>query len=94
MPISNRNKVYEPDHLLVLDEGLVGVNVLSGVAPGAVLLLNTTAKLESFREQYANYRLGVIGATAIAREHGIGTSSVVIINTTIVGAYAGLLGLS
>jgi 2-oxoacid:acceptor oxidoreductase gamma subunit (pyruvate/2-ketoisovalerate family) len=94
MPISNRNKVYEPDHLLVLDEGLVGVNVLSGVAPGAVLLLNTTAKLESFREQYANYRLGVIGATAIAREHGIGTSSVVIINTTIVGAYAGLLGLT
>jgi hypothetical protein len=49
--------------------------------------------MQSCNGQYASYRFGVVDATAIAREHGIGSSSVVIINTTILGAYARLLGL-
>lgn len=93
LAISNRNKIYRPDHLIVLDEGLMGAQVLSGTAPGAVLLLNSRSGLESFDGQYAGYRFGVVDATAIAREHGIGSSSVVIINTTMLGAYARLLGL-
>lgn len=91
--IANRNKVYQPDHLIVLDEALMGPQVLSGTAPGALLLLNTRSDLDAYAGQYANYRLGVVDATAIAREHGIGSSSVVIINTTILGAYARLLGV-
>lgn len=91
--ISNRNKVYQPDHLIVLDEALMGPQVLSGTAPGALLLLNTRSNLDAYAGQYASYRLGVVDATAIAREHGIGSSSVVIINTTILGAYARLLGV-
>jgi 2-oxoacid:acceptor oxidoreductase gamma subunit (pyruvate/2-ketoisovalerate family) len=94
LAITNRNKVYRPDHLIVLDEGLMGAQVLSGAAPGAVLLLNTSASLDSYDGQYADYRFAVIDATAIAREHGIGSNSVVIINTTILGAYARLLGVS
>jgi 2-oxoacid:acceptor oxidoreductase gamma subunit (pyruvate/2-ketoisovalerate family) len=91
--IANRNKVYRPDHLIVLDEGLLGAQILAGTAPGAVLLLNTSASLLSYGGQYRDYRFAVIDATAIAREHGIGSSSVVIINTTILGAYTRLLGL-
>ena len=91
--ISNRNKVYQPDHLIVLDEGLLGAQVLQGTAPGAVLLLNTRAAPDSYAGRFERYRFGVIDATAIAREQGIGSSSVVIINTTILGAYARLLGL-
>jgi len=91
--IKNRNKVYNPDHLLVLDSGLLGPLVLEGVSPGSVLLVNSTGSPESLADQFPSFRLGVIDATAIAREHGIGTSAVVIINTTIVGAYARLLGL-
>ncbi len=91
--ISNRNKVYRPDHLIVLDEALLGAQVLAGTVPGAVLLLNTGAGLASYDGMYASYRLSVIDATAIAREHGIGSNSVVIINTTILGAYARLLGV-
>ncbi len=92
--IKNRNKVYRPHHLLVLDTALLGTRILDGIAPGAVILLNSSGRLEKFSEQFSDYRLGIIDATGIAREHGIGTSSVVIINTTIVGAYAKLLGLS
>ncbi|ORJ57416.1 FAD-dependent oxidoreductase [Geothermobacter hydrogeniphilus] len=91
--IRNRNKVYRPDHLLVLDAALLGPQVLDGVAPGAVILLNSAEDVETCVGQFAAYRFGIIDATGIAREHGIGTSTVVIINTTLVGAYARLLGL-
>ncbi len=91
--IVNRNKVYRPDHLLVLDEGLLGPTILAGTSTGAVLLLNSHQPLQAFDGLYDNYRLGVVDATAIAREHGIGSSSVVIINTTILGAYARLLDI-
>jgi 2-oxoacid:acceptor oxidoreductase gamma subunit (pyruvate/2-ketoisovalerate family) len=93
LPIKNRNRVYRPHHLLVLDAALLGPQVLDGVAPGAVILLNSSSRSDTYAEQFAAYRYGVIDASKIAREHGIGTSTVVIINTTLVGAYAKLLGL-
>ena len=92
-PIRNRNKVYRPNHLIVLDEGLMGAAVLEGVAPGSLLLLNSHASLDSYAGKFGPYRLGVVDATAIAREQGIGSAAVVIINTTILGAYARLLDL-
>jgi 2-oxoacid:acceptor oxidoreductase gamma subunit (pyruvate/2-ketoisovalerate family) len=92
-PIKNRNKVYWPDHLLVLDTGLLGPSVLDGVSEGASLLINSSEDPLLLRERYSQYRLAVVDATLIAREHGIGTSAVVIINTTIVGAYAAFTGL-
>jgi 2-oxoacid:acceptor oxidoreductase gamma subunit (pyruvate/2-ketoisovalerate family) len=93
LAVTNRNKVYHPHHLLVLDPGLLETPVLSGVGPGALILLNSTASPAEFGDRYRSYRFAVINATDIAREQGIGSSSVVIINTTIVGAYARLLGL-
>ena len=47
LPIANHNKVYRPDHLIVLDEGLMGPLVLSGAVPGGVLLLNSHSGLDS-----------------------------------------------
>ena len=91
-PIVNRNKVYRPGHLIVLDEGLLGPSILAGVDPGTLLLINTSAPLSSYAD-YAALRVGVVDATAIAREHGIGSTSVVIINTTILGAYARMLDI-
>jgi 2-oxoacid:acceptor oxidoreductase gamma subunit (pyruvate/2-ketoisovalerate family) len=92
-PIANRNKVYRPDHLLVLDEGLMGPAVLAGTSAGALLLLNSAADVDSHAENCRDYRFGCVDATAIARAHGIGSRSVVIINTTVLGAYARLLGV-
>jgi 2-oxoacid:acceptor oxidoreductase gamma subunit (pyruvate/2-ketoisovalerate family) len=92
-PIANRNKIYAPNHLLVLDEGLFGPAVLQGAAPGALLLVNTHKDIAGYAGRFGRYRFGVVDATAIAREQGIGSSAVVIINTTILGAYARLLGV-
>jgi 2-oxoacid:acceptor oxidoreductase gamma subunit (pyruvate/2-ketoisovalerate family) len=92
-PITNRNKVYRPHHLLVLDAGLLGDDVLDGAAPGTTLLVNTARGPDALGERYRAFRLATVDATAIARRHGIGTSALVIVNTTLVGAYARALGL-
>jgi 2-oxoacid:acceptor oxidoreductase gamma subunit (pyruvate/2-ketoisovalerate family) len=92
-PISNRNKIYHPHHVIVLDESLLGPQVLSGATPGALLLLNTRRAPDRDPGQFPNCRLGAVDATGIAREHGIGSAAVVIVNTTILGAYARMLGV-
>ncbi len=93
--ITNRNKVYEPDHLLVLDPTLLGAEVVSGLRAGGTFLLNSPAGLGAFGdgEPYPAFRLAVLDATEIARRHGIGTRSVVIVNTTLAGAFAHIMGL-
>ena len=40
-PITNRNKVYEPDQLVVLDHHLLGPEVFAGLRPDGSILLNT-----------------------------------------------------
>jgi 2-oxoacid:acceptor oxidoreductase gamma subunit (pyruvate/2-ketoisovalerate family) len=93
-PITNRNKVYNPDQLLVLDPTLLGDEVVYGLAPGGSLLLNTPDTLETFEGRFEEFEVAVLDATAIARRRGIGTRSVVIVNTTIAGAYAKIHGVS
>jgi len=92
-PITNRNKVYNPDHLLVLDPTLLGDEVVAGLAPGGLLLINTPEPPGTYAKRFGKFRLATIDATAIARKHGIGTRSVVIVNTTIAGAFARALEL-
>ncbi len=91
-PVRNRNKVYAPDQLLILDAGLVGPDILAGLSPGALVLLNDGGGLDAIDDLFAEYRVAVVDATAIAREYGIGSRSVIIVNTTMVGAYARLIG--
>jgi len=90
--ITNRNLIYEPDHVIVLDPTLVGPAILSGLKPGGWILLNTDKAPEAFAEAYPRNRVATVDATAIARRHGLGTRSVPIVNTALAGALARLLG--
>ena len=92
-PITNRNKVYSPDHLLILDPTLIGDDTVAGLAAGATVLINTADAPAKFRARLGRFRIATVDATAIAREHGIGTRTVVIVNTTITGAYAKVVGI-
>lgn len=92
-PITNRNKVYQPDHLLVLDLSLLGDDTVAGLAPGGTLLLNSTEGPEAFAAKFGAFRVATVDATGIARKHRIGTRSVVIVNTTIAGAFVKALGI-
>ncbi len=92
--VVSRNKVYEPDHLLVLDPTLLGPEVLAGLKSGGTLLINTPKTPDEIAELFPGVRVATVDATAIARAHEIGTRSVVIVNTTIAGAFAQLLDIS
>jgi len=92
-PVTNRNKVYRPHHLLVLDAALLGDDVLDGAAPEAVLVVNSARGLAAFSERHRSFRGAAVDATAIARRHGIGSAALVIVNTTVAGAYARVVGL-
>src|SRR5512132_3923300 len=82
-PIQNRNKIYEPDHVLVLDPTLLDKDAVAGLAPGGILLVNTHETIQSLAKRYGGFRIATIDATSIARRLGIGTRSVLIVNTTI-----------
>jgi 2-oxoacid:acceptor oxidoreductase gamma subunit (pyruvate/2-ketoisovalerate family) len=85
--ITNRNKVYHPDHLVILDESLIDDQVLSGLVHGGTLLINSTKSPEDFAHRFPGHRVATLDATGIAKRHGIGSRSVVIVNTTMAGAY-------
>lgn len=92
-PITNRNKVYRPDHVVVLDRTLLDDQALAGLAPGGLLLVNTPDPPAALAALAPGLRRGTVDATAVARRHGIGSRSVVIVNTTLAGAFARALGL-
>ncbi|MFG0251543.1 MAG: FAD-dependent oxidoreductase, partial [Phycisphaerales bacterium JB038] len=91
-PIANRNQVYEPDHVIVLDPTLISPVIMSGLKLGGWILINTPEPLETFVEQFPGYRIAVIDARSIAIENKLGTRSLPIVNTALLGATARMFG--
>ena len=91
-PITNRNLIYEPDHVVVLDPTLIGPAISGGLKPGGWILLNTEEGADAFADRFPRNRVATVDATGIARRHGLGTRSVPIVNTGLAGAVAKLLG--
>ncbi len=90
-PITNRNLIYEPDHVIVLDPTLVGPAITAGLTPDGWILINTERFPYEFAERFPGYRVATVDATSIARRHELGTRSVPIVNTALAGAVARLL---
>ncbi len=88
--ITNRNLIYEPDHVVVLDPTLVGPAITGGLKPGGWILLNTDRGVDAFADEFSRNRVAAVDATEIARRHGLGTRSVPIVNTALAGAVARL----
>jgi len=87
-PIRIRSQVYEPDYVMVQDASLIGVvDFMSGLKDGGILLINTPKSPEELGLK-GNFTLRTINATAIAKEM-IGRP---IVNTTMMGAFAGVTG--
>jgi pyruvate ferredoxin oxidoreductase gamma subunit/2-oxoisovalerate ferredoxin oxidoreductase gamma subunit len=88
-----RTRVYEPHHVLVLDQRLIGaVPVTAGLRPGGTLVVNT----ERVPEELGlgdEFRIAVVDAAGIALRHGLGTGGLPIVNSAMVGAFAAATGL-
>jgi pyruvate ferredoxin oxidoreductase gamma subunit/2-oxoisovalerate ferredoxin oxidoreductase gamma subunit len=89
--IRERCEIYEPDHLIVLDT----VNVTLGLKEGGWIIINTNRDLQA-SEALKKFRVATVDANKIALKYGLGSRSAPIVNTAIVGAFAGatkLVGL-
>jgi 2-oxoacid:acceptor oxidoreductase gamma subunit (pyruvate/2-ketoisovalerate family) len=87
-PIRNKSSIYEPDHVVVLDNSLLrGVDVLEGLRPGGTVLINYPDG-SALPALPASYKYYVLDANVIAAAHGIGSKVAPIVNTSIMGGFA------
>ena len=93
-PIRTREKVYNPDIVVVLDPTILKiVDVTAGLKKNGMVVLNTTKKEEEVRKAFGiKAKLAVVDATGIAMKH-LGRP---ITNTTMLGALikaSGIIGI-
>lgn len=87
--IRERCQIYEPDHLIVLDPVLLGtVNVTDGLKPGGWIVINTNMAVED-ETILSSFRVAAVDAVTIALKHRLGSRAAPIVNTAIIGAFAG-----
>ena len=92
-PIRLRTAIYEPDHLIILDATLIkSTNVFSGLKKGGTILVNTSSQVGALNFS-AEYAAAAVDAAGIAVKHGLGTKSIPIVNTSILGAFAKFTGV-
>ncbi|QUH23717.1 pyruvate ferredoxin oxidoreductase subunit gamma [Methanobacterium alkalithermotolerans] len=84
-PIRRRYQVYNPNYVVVLDDGLLEVaEVYSGIENGGKVILNTNKEAPSNPVA----KTEIIDATSIALEK----LGLPIVNTVMLGAFAGATG--
>lgn len=92
-PILNRSFIYEPDAVVVLDEGLLdaeGANVMVGLKPHGKLIVNSSREPSEIAKKLGfKGGLAVVDATSVALE----VLGAPIVNTAILGAVVKALGI-
>jgi pyruvate ferredoxin oxidoreductase gamma subunit len=95
-PIGVRTSIERPDIVVVLDPGLLATTpVTDGLRAGGLLLVNSPAPPERIPASTA-FRRASVDATRIALAHGLGSPTMPIVNTAVLGALArsgGVVGL-
>lgn len=90
-PILIHSQIYNPDYVVVLDPQLYKViEVTEGLKKDGVVVLNTTKNPSEIR--LGNYHVATVDATGIALELGLQVAGQPIVNTSMVGAFAGATG--
>jgi 2-oxoacid:acceptor oxidoreductase gamma subunit (pyruvate/2-ketoisovalerate family) len=96
-PILLRCEIQTPDDLIILDPTLIkAVDVTQGLKPGGSILINSDRPAETYASLAKSFRVALVDASAIAREHGLGSKTQPVVNTAILGAFAadsGVVGL-
>jgi 2-oxoacid:acceptor oxidoreductase gamma subunit (pyruvate/2-ketoisovalerate family) len=91
-PIMLRCKVYEPQHIVVLDSVLLKtVDVSKGLKGGGWVLINSDLPPSQF--SFPNARVATIDATGIAIKYRLGAKTAPIVNTAILGAFVKISGI-
>lgn len=93
-PIYDKSRIYEPNHVVVVDPTLVdAIDVTEGLKEGGMIIINTDKKPEELK--FPNkFKIVTFNATGIAVKHKLGTLAAPIVNTSIVGAVVKILKLA
>jgi len=93
-PIYDKSRIYEPDHVVVVDPTLVeAIDVTEGLKPGGRIIINSDREPAHFRFP-AKFKVSSVNATEIAVRNKLGTMATPIVNTAIVGAIVKILNLT
>ncbi len=89
-----RTKIYNPDHIVVLDPTLIdAIDVTDGLKKGGWILINTTKKSSDFPDLVKDYRIATVDAYSIANKYGLGSKASPIVNTAILGGFVKISGV-
>ncbi len=90
--INIRSKIYEPQHLIVLEPTLIGaVDITSGLKKGGFIVVNSKKKPDEINLN-VDSKIATVDATGIAIKYRLGSKVSPIVNTAILGAFAKLTG--
>lgn len=93
--INLRNQIYTPDHVIVLDASLLNTaGVTQGLKNGGTVLVNGKHNPDRYRDMVnEKFVVYVVDAARVAVKHHLGSAQNPIVNTAILGAFAGATGL-
>jgi pyruvate ferredoxin oxidoreductase gamma subunit len=92
VPILVRSQVYSPDYVVVLDSTLLQViDVTEGMKKDGILIVNATKKPEELTG-LKGYKVATVDATGIALELKLIVAGLPVLNTPMLGAFAGATG--
>jgi 2-oxoacid:acceptor oxidoreductase gamma subunit (pyruvate/2-ketoisovalerate family) len=92
--ITEHYPVREPNHVIVLDAGLISPETAQGLDPQGFVVINTPLPPETFADVFPGLNVATVDASSIAVHNGLGTKALPIVNTALLGAVAEILGLS
>ena len=92
-PIRVRCELEDPQYVLVLDPTLVeAVDVTAGVQADGVIVVNSPLEAGELGLG-EGFRAYTFDGTTLSVEHGLGTRTAPIVNTTMLGVFAKITGL-
>jgi len=84
-----RSKIYQPDHIVILDPTLIdAIDVTEGLKKGGWIVINSAKKPEEFAQFTKDYRVATVDAYSIAIKYRLGPKTSPIVNTAILGAFS------
>ena len=90
-PIYLRSQIYNPDYVIVLDPVLPRmVDVTHGLKDGGCVVINTAHSPEEVG--LSGCRVATVDATSISLEVGLVVAGFPVVNTPMMGAFAGATG--
>jgi len=84
--IRERYGIYRPDCLFILDSSLTRKTAITaGLKRGQWIIINSDKKPQDYAFSQ-DFSVATVDANGIAQKHGLGTATMPIVNTTILGA--------